>query len=141
MDNGDGTITDNATALTWTQADSGEGMDWETALAYAQEMNEANYLGYSDWRLPNVKELQSIVDYDYAPDAQDAAYDGPAINPMFSVSEITNEAGDLDYPYYLDEHVGPIPVHRRLLLCLVCCRRPCGRWHRRRFPRSGRRAL
>ncbi len=100
VDNGDGTITDNATALTWMQADSGEGMDWETALAYAQEMNEANYLGYSDWRLPNVKELQSIVDYDYAPDAQDAAYDGPALNPMFSVSEITNEAGELDYPYY-----------------------------------------
>ena len=100
VDNGDGTITDNATALTWTQADSGEGMDWETALAYAQEMNEANYLGYSDWRLPNVKELQSMVDYDYAPDAQDEAYDGPALNPMFSVSEITNEAGELDYPYF-----------------------------------------
>ena len=84
----------------WMQADSGEGMDWEAALAYAQEMNEANYLGYSDWRLPNVKELQSIVDYDYAPDALDAAYDGPALDPMFSVSEITNEAGELDYPYY-----------------------------------------
>jgi len=100
VDNGDGTITDNATALMWMQADSGEGMDWETALDYAQEMNEANYLGYSDWRLPNVKELQSIVDYNYAPDAQDEAYDGPALDPMFSVSEITNEAGELDYPYY-----------------------------------------
>ena len=100
VDNGDGTITDNATALTWMQADSGEGLDWEAALAYAQEMNEANYLGYSDWRLPNVKELQSIADYDYAPDALDATYDGPALNPMFSVSEITNEAGNLDYPYY-----------------------------------------
>lgn len=100
VDNGDGTITDNATKLMWTQADNGEGMDWESALAHAQEMNEANFLGYSDWRLPNVKELQSIVDYDYAPDAQDATYDGPALNPMFSVSEITNEAGELDSPYY-----------------------------------------
>ena len=99
-DNGDGTITDNATALMWAHADSGEGMDWETSLAYAQEMNEADYLGYSDWRLPNVKELQSIVDYDYAPDAQDATYDGPALNPMFSVSEIINEVGELDYPYF-----------------------------------------
>jgi hypothetical protein len=100
VDNGDGTITDNATGLMWMRADSGEGMDWETALAYAQTQNEANYLGYSDWRLPNVKELQSIVDYNYAPDAQDAAYDGPALDPLFSVSEITNEAGVLDYPYY-----------------------------------------
>ena len=100
MDTGDGTITDEATGLMWSQADSGEGMDWEAALAFAQAQNEANYLGYSDWRLPNVKELQSIVDYDYAPDAQDAAYDGPALDPMFSVSEITNEAGVADYPYY-----------------------------------------
>ena len=100
VDNGDGTITDAATGLMWMQSDSGAGMDWEAALAYAQEMNEANYLGYSDWRLPNVKELQSIVDYSYAPDAQDAAYDGPALDPLFTVSEITNEAGDLDYPYF-----------------------------------------
>ena len=51
VDNGDGTISDDATGLMWSQADSGEGMDWEAALAYAQEMKEANYLGYSDWRL------------------------------------------------------------------------------------------
>lgn len=100
VDNGDGTISDEATGLMWMQADSGEGMDWETALAYAQAQNEANYLGYNDWRLPNVKELQSIVNYNYAPDAQDAAYDGPALDPLFSVSEITNEAGVADYPYY-----------------------------------------
>ena len=83
-----------------TQADSGEGMDWESALAYAQAMNKANYLGYSDWRLPSLKELHSIVDYQYVLDAQDANYDDPALNPMFSVPEITNEAGELDYPYY-----------------------------------------
>ncbi len=100
VDNGDGTISDDATGLMWSQADSAEGMDWETALAYAQTQNEANYLGYSDWRLPNVKELQSIADYSYAPDAQDAAYDGPALDPLFSVTEITNEAGVADYPYY-----------------------------------------
>ena len=100
MDNGDGTITDQATGLMWSQTDSDEGMDWESALAYAQTQNDANYFGYSDWRLPNVKELQSIVDYNYAPDAQDAAYDGPALDPKFSVSGITNEAGLADYPYY-----------------------------------------
>ncbi len=100
VDNGNGTISDEATGLMWSQADSGEGMDWEAALAYAQAQNEANYLGFSDWRLPNVKELQSIVNYNYAPDAQDAAYKGPALDPLFSVSEITNEAGIADYPYY-----------------------------------------
>ena len=100
VDNGDGTITDNTTGLMWAQTDSGEGMDWESALLYAQAQNEADYLGYNDWRLPNIKELQSIANYTYAPDAQDNTLAGPAISPLFSVSDITNEAGSPDYPYY-----------------------------------------
>jgi hypothetical protein len=95
-DNGDGTITDEATGLVWSQSDSGEGMTWEDALAWVQQMNEENYLGYSDWRLPNAKELQSIVDYTRSPDTSDSA----AIDPMFEATEITNEAGEKDYPFY-----------------------------------------
>ncbi|MDP8254673.1 MAG: DUF1566 domain-containing protein [Candidatus Alcyoniella australis] len=100
VDNGDGTITDQATGLMWMQNDSGSGVDWENALAYAQTQNEANYLGYTDWRLPNVKELQSIVDYTRSPSAAEAAKVGPAIDPMFSCTAIINEAGDDDYPYF-----------------------------------------
>ncbi len=95
-----GTITDQATGLMWSQTDSGSGMDWEHALAYAQTQNAANYLGHSDWRLPNVKELQSIVDYTRAPGATNPANEGPAIDPMFQTTGITNEAGVADYPYY-----------------------------------------
>ena len=62
-DNGDGTITDRATGLMWSKADSGKGMNWEAALAWVQARNAKKYLGHSDWRLPNAKELQSIVDY------------------------------------------------------------------------------
>ncbi len=47
----------------WAQDDSGEGLEWESALELAATANEENYLGYSDWRVPDVKELQSIVDY------------------------------------------------------------------------------
>jgi hypothetical protein len=47
----------------WTQSDSGVGMDWEHALALAQTKNGEKLLGYSDWRLPNTKELQTLVDY------------------------------------------------------------------------------
>ncbi|MGQ1891509.1 Lcl C-terminal domain-containing protein [Thermophagus sp. OGC60D27] len=96
-DNGDGTITDNSTGLMWAQNDSGEAMDWEDALAYAENSDLA---GYTDWRLPNVKELQSIVDYSYSPSATDASKVGPAIDPVFSCTPITNEAGDSDYGYY-----------------------------------------
>jgi hypothetical protein len=92
VDNGDGTVTDEATGLMWSHDDSGEGMDWEHALAYAQTRNAANYLGHNDWRLPNVKELQSIVDYSGVFPAIDST--------KFNITGITNEAGNADYPYF-----------------------------------------
>ena len=95
-DNGSGTITDNATGLMWSQDDSGSGLNWEEALAWVQQKNDENYLGYSDWRLPDVKELQSIVDYGRSPDTTDSA----AIDPLFNVTAITNEADQIDYPAY-----------------------------------------
>lgn len=93
MDNGDGTVTDLATGLMWTRDDSGTGMDWETALAYAESSMAA---GYSDWRLPNAKELQSLVDYTRSPETTQSA----AIDPIFNATEITNLAGESDYPWY-----------------------------------------
>lgn len=87
-DNGDGTITDSATGLMWMQDDTGEAVDWENALLTAEN---ATYGGYSDWRLPNVKELQSIVDY---------SGNFPAIDKLFNCTPIVNEAGDDDYGYY-----------------------------------------
>ncbi|WP_320046818.1 DUF1566 domain-containing protein [uncultured Ilyobacter sp.] len=96
VDNGDGTITDRATGLMWEQGDNGEGVNWEDALALAQTRNAENYLGYNDWRLPNAKELQSIVDYTRAPDVTNSA----AIDPLFACTQITNLAGEADYPWY-----------------------------------------
>jgi len=96
VDNGNGTISDLATGLMWAQTDSGATMNWEEALAFVVSLNNANYLGYSDWYLPNAKELQSIVDYNRSPDATNSA----AIDPLFSCTPITNEAGQLDWGYY-----------------------------------------
>lgn len=98
--NGDGTISDKNTGLMWMQDDSGIGLDWKHALAYATTKNNENYLGYSDWRLPNVKELQGIVDYTKSPSATNSANVGPAINSLFNCTPITNEAGVSDYGYY-----------------------------------------
>jgi hypothetical protein len=95
-DNRDGTVTDNATGLMWSQDDSGTGMNWADALAWVQQKNAENYLGYSDWRLPNAKEMQSLVDYSRAPDATNSA----AIDPVFNITQITNEAGQVDYPWF-----------------------------------------
>jgi len=80
-DNANGTITDRATGLMWSQQDSGavnddgtkrglnddnfgNGRSWTDTLAWVEKMNTGNYLGHSDWRLPDIKELQSIVQYE-----------------------------------------------------------------------------
>jgi hypothetical protein len=96
VDNGDGTVTDRATGLMWSKADSGKGMNWQEALAWVQAKNAARHLGRGDWRLPSIKELQSIVDYTRSPDTTRSA----AISPLFECSPITNEGGKADYPFY-----------------------------------------
>ncbi|MCP4454896.1 MAG: DUF1566 domain-containing protein [Planctomycetes bacterium] len=96
MDNGDGTVSDHATGLMWAQDDSAVGMNWEEALAWVQTANAVNHLGHDNWRLPNAKELQSLVDYARSPDTTDSA----AINAVFHTTPITNEAGQTDYPWF-----------------------------------------
>ncbi len=105
IDNGNGTISDSATGLMWQQSDSNKGMNWEDALKYAENLNLG---GHDDWRLPNAKELQSILDYTRSPDTSGS----PAIHPIFQTSSILNEAGKKDYPYYWSSttHLdGPTP--------------------------------
>ena len=109
-DNGDNTITDEATNLMWSKYDSQIGLDWQEALAWVQTQNAANYLGYNDWRLPDAKELQSIVDYTCSPKTTNS----PAIDATyFNSTSITNEAGQIDYPYIWSSSVlldgGPFP--------------------------------
>lgn len=93
QENDDGTITDRATGLTWMQNDSETSMVWEEALAHCENLDWA---GQDDWRLPNAKDLQNIVDYGRSPEATNSA----AIDPLFNTSQITNEAGDIDFPFY-----------------------------------------
>lgn len=95
-DNGDGTVTDLLTGLMWMQeancirnihptADAvgtfGDGfVSWEVGLNFAKDVNTGMYgcnvtTSYTDWRLPNRRELQSLFDY------------------RFSAPAVTNTAG------------------------------------------------
>ncbi len=80
-DNGDGTITDRNTGLMWMKATADTNVDgnvdiddmvtWKGALNYCKYLNLA---GKSDWRLPNVKELISIVNYNQVSPTIDTTY-------------------------------------------------------------------
>lgn len=93
-DNGDGTVTDNATGLMWMRNDNGVAINWEDALNFAENFT---YAGYYNWRLPDIKELHSIIDYSRSPATTNSA----AIDPIFNCTSISNELGNSDYPYYL----------------------------------------
>ena len=89
LDNG--IVKDNVTGLEWVQGGNlmvsrdpefdtdgtaGDGaVTWQHALDYIALLNADEYLGYSDWRLPTIEEISTIVD---------AGTFHPAIDPVFN---------------------------------------------------------
>jgi len=71
-DNGNGTITDTKTGLMWKKCSEGQtgnnckgvaqSYSWQNALTQAQTVNQTVFASYKDWRVPNIKELTSIVE-------------------------------------------------------------------------------
>lgn len=64
-DNGDGTITDNATSLMWPKDAEDADLDmqyrvWNDQLVYIEGLT---FAGYSDWRMANIHEVQSLIDW------------------------------------------------------------------------------
>jgi len=104
-DEGDGTITDRATGLMWSKADSGLGMNWQEALRVGTKEEYGEVSRSRQLASPSVKELQSIVDYTRSP----ATTQSPAIAPIFTCTAISNEIQELDYPFYwtATTHAGP----------------------------------
>ncbi len=87
VDNGDGTVTDLNTGLTWEKKSDDGGLHdrddtylWsgngeeETVWDWLDDLNASAFAGRSDWRIPNVKELTTIIDY---------GQNGPALDPSF----------------------------------------------------------
>lgn len=101
VDNHNGTVSDQATGLDWQQSDDGNRRDWEDALAYCESLDLA---GHQDWRLPDSKELQSIVDYD-KPDI-------PAIDE--NLFGITRDSDTLDY--WTSTTFGDIKSHANVIV-------------------------
>ena len=82
-DNGNGTVTDNNTGLVWEKLsmdgsvhDVSTTYPWANAFAqHVATLNSTNFAGHTDWRVPNVKELESIHNWQNF---------SPAVSPAFN---------------------------------------------------------
>ena len=99
-DNGGTTIQDTFTGLMWKRCAEGQGdlycMDpaiasnWQTAL---QEAADSTFAGYTNWRLPSVKELSSLVEARcIAPAISFSAFRGTPTEPFWSSTSSTANA-------------------------------------------------
>ena len=105
VNNGNGTITDAETGLTWQQGEIAAATNWEGALQYAASLTLGSN---SDWRLPNIKELQSINDETLAYPSVDKTYfPGATASRYWSSTTLhgtSNEAWYLDCQYGLTSY-------------------------------------
>jgi hypothetical protein len=82
-DNGDGTITDLVTGLMWEKLSDDDSIHDRDHEYYQQgahhnklnRLNRHSFAGYTDWRVPNRRELESLID---------AGRVNPAIDPIFN---------------------------------------------------------
>jgi len=91
-DNGDGTVTDNVTGLMWEKlSDDSSIHDWNN-LAYiwadasavkVATLNTMNagvgFANHTDWRVPNIKELQTLVNFGTSAPATHSAFNSACV--------------------------------------------------------------
>ncbi len=105
IDNGDSTLTDKSTELIWMKAtadingdekiDNNDTATWKEALSYCENLN---FAGYTDWRLPSIRELRSIVRYNL----YDSAIDTSVFEcEPFDYWSSTTDAVSSDYAWYI----------------------------------------
>jgi hypothetical protein len=100
-DNLNGTITDNVTNLIWQKNAIADSLTWEGALINADTMLLG---GYNDWRLPNIKELQSINNEQIMnPSINTTYFENIGIDKVWSSTTLPNQTTKA---WYLDTQYG-----------------------------------
>lgn len=113
---GDGTVMDTRTQLMWKQCAEGQsgadcgngsvlGYTWQDALEQAQTVNqEGGFAGHTDWRVPNIKEMTSIVERQcYDPAVNLAVFPNALSNRYWSSSPVVGNPG---YAWFVDFNLG-----------------------------------
>lgn len=98
VDNGDGTVTDTTTGLMWQQETGGK-MEWESAISYCEALETG---GHTDWRLPTIKELQTIADYNRYSPAIDTGYFPNTFSSFYWAATTDSSNSSLAWGIYLD---------------------------------------
>jgi hypothetical protein len=62
VDNNDGTVTDKATGLMWQKSGSSSSLENRGAKEYIKRLNRKRFAGHSDWRMPTIEELASLLE-------------------------------------------------------------------------------
>lgn len=90
-DNGDGTVTDGATGLMWQKGGSSSVRTFKRANFYVKGLNESKFGGYSDWRLPTIDELASLLNKDN--------FHGIYMDPLFDEKQKSCWSSDKSVPF------------------------------------------
>lgn len=97
----DNTVKDNGTDLTWYAVPTKDSLTWEDALQYSENLNVGNR---SDWRLPNIKELQSLADVSlFTPCISKQVFPTITVNKFWSSTSLSNQTTKA---WYLDTQYG-----------------------------------
>jgi hypothetical protein len=96
VNNGDGTVSDTSTGLMWQQADNGAERTWLNALSTCEALALA---GQTDWRLPDIRELQSIVEDSNSSPAVPSEFNSRVEN-YWSATTDAQFPGDAWYVYF-----------------------------------------
>lgn len=100
-DNGNNTITDHLTDLIWQKAPFSDSLSWEQSLTYADTLTTA---GFNDWRLPNIKELQSLNDETRInPSINSTYFNVTNVNKYWSSTTLPNQTAKA---WYLNTQFG-----------------------------------
>ncbi len=72
-DNGNGTVSDATTGLTWQQTDDATKRNWQSALEYCSALTLA---GKTDWHLPEINDLETLIDRSNRPSIDHVKFPG-----------------------------------------------------------------